>query len=299
MVHLLLAALIWGLAYGINRRVMAFATPPAVGLLCCGTGLALFLPFARHRPARNLRISFAAIGFFQFGLMNYFYQSAFSRLEGHLVALLSLTVPVYVGLFADISEGHKPWRRLLFAAISIALCAYALGGTLTGHYSLLGLLDCQLANLFYGLGQVLFGRLMRSHGEIPERAAFFWMWLGATVPLLLALLMAPAAALPEKFCWAPDQLAALLFVGIFCGAIGNYLWNKGIVAISSDALLICNNLPMILGLLFGRLLFDEGGSWSRQIAALTILLALLYFDRKIEQRRSRNSDSKCRAPRGS
>ncbi|MDR0679131.1 MAG: DMT family transporter [Puniceicoccales bacterium] len=287
MIYLLIAALIWGSSFGLNHMAMYFVTPPLVGLLSCVIGMAMFLPFAFYGPARKLRLSFAGIGLLQLGLMNYFYQSSFAHLEGHLVALLSLSAPLYVGIFADLFERRRPWQRLLFAAISIAACAYALGASIKGRYTVRGFVECQAANLVHGLGVVLYGRLMRAHKDIPDRAAFFWMWLGGTAPLLLALFMTPWSNLPETFSWAPHQIAILLYLPIFCGGIANYIWNKGVVAVSSGVLLAFTNLPLVLGLFFGRLLYGEGGNWFRQIVALVVLLALVWLDKKVSDSRAK------------
>jgi drug/metabolite transporter (DMT)-like permease len=284
---LLIASLIWGGSFGLNHMAMCYVTPAAAGLLLCAVSMLMFLPFAFYGPARKLRLPLAAIGFLQLGLMNYFYLGSFAHLDGHLVALLNLSAPLYVGIFADLFERRRPWQRLFFAAVSIAICAYALGTGIKGRCVAQGFLECQAANLVYGLGMVLYGRLMRAHKEIPERAAFFWMWLGAAAPLLWALIMTPWSNLSERFTWAPQQVATLLFLAIFCGGIGNFLWNKGVVAVSSGALLAFTNLPCVLGLLFGRLFFGEPGSWPRQLFALAVLLLLLWLDIKITDVRAK------------
>ena len=276
MPYLMFAAAIWGISYGINCRAMEFATAPAMGLLFAAVGIAIFCPFACHGSVRKLRCHLAAIGALQLGAMYFFYQNAMAHLESHQIALFGLTTPIFVGLASDFFDRMPPWRHLFFALISVAVCAFAVGGSIRGERPLLrGFLEYQASNLCYGLGQVLYCRLKLAHGEVADRSALFWMNCGSVLPLVAAMFLIRAPALPVQFSWAAGQTATLLYLGIVAGGIGNYLWNKGIALTSAGVLLVCNNMPAIFGLIFGRILYGEGGSWPRQLFAVVVLLAAI------------------------
>ncbi|MDR2667566.1 MAG: DMT family transporter [Puniceicoccales bacterium] len=280
MVYLLLAAMIWGSSYGINCHAMKFSTAPAMGLFFGIVAMAMFCPFAGHESIRRLRLKFAAVGAVQLGLMYFFYQNAMAHLESHQIALFGLTTPIFVGLFSDLFEHKTPWRHLVFASISVGACAFAVGGNLCCGTPLRGFMESQISNAFYGLGQVLFSRLKSKHGAVADRSALFWMNCGSLLPLAAAMLLIPAPTPPVQFSWTGEQVATLLFLGIIPGAIGNYLWNKGVGSASTGTLLICNNMPAIFGLFLGRLLLGESGSWLRQCLSLSVLLALLLLQNR-------------------
>ncbi|MDR1435953.1 MAG: DMT family transporter [Puniceicoccales bacterium] len=293
LLYLLVTSIIWGLSYGINCRAMDFATAPAMGLLFGFIGAVTFCPFALHNSLKKLRLKFAAVGAVQLGLMYFFYQNAMAHLESHQVALMSLGTPIFVGIFADVFERKPPWRRLLFALASVGACSFAVGGNLQGKHMLRGFIECQAANAFYGLGQVLYGRMKRAHGDAADRSALFWMNLGSLLPLWAAMVLLPAERPPVHFAGTAEQLTILLFLGVLSGTIGNYLWNKGIAMADSGTVLICNNFPVIFGLFFGRLLFGEGGSWFRQLSAAAVIMALLALNgngvKTLEKRRRATS----------
>jgi drug/metabolite transporter (DMT)-like permease len=277
MAYLLFAALLWGLSYGVNGLAMEFATASTMGLLYGCVAATMFFPFAEHASSRKLRWHCLGIGAVQLGIMHYFYQNAFIHLESHQVALLGLVTPIYVGLFGDLLERRRPWLQLAFALGTVAIAAYAVGGRFSSHCSLRGVIECQLANATYALGQILYGRLRAVHPGLADRSALFWMNLGALAPLLLTLLI-PAASPPIPFRWEFGQLSILLFLGIFCSGVGNYLWNKGVARVPSDILSIANNLPVLFGVLFGVFFFGEGGNWPRQISGIAGLLGLLWLN---------------------
>ncbi|MDR2577006.1 MAG: DMT family transporter [Puniceicoccales bacterium] len=281
MFELFLTALLWGFSYGINGMAMEFATATAMSLLFGVIGTFLFAPFAANGSSVGLRGRCMVAGAVQFGIMYYFYQSAFIHLESHQVALLGLVTPIYVGLFADLLGRRNPWQNLFFALGAVSIAAFSFGGTSLGACNFRGAMECQLANGAYALGQVLYARLKQSHPELADRSALFWMYLGSLPPLLVASALIPAVTPAQPFLWQGKQLAILLFLGIFCSGIGNYLWNRGIGRVSAGILLIANNLPILFGVLFGIFLFGESGNGWRQIFGVGGLLSLLWLHSRV------------------
>jgi drug/metabolite transporter (DMT)-like permease len=286
MPYLLLAAIIWGLSYGINGGALDFATPQEMALLLCGAGAAIFSGWGNHPSGRGLRLRFLGIGAVQLGWMYFFLQNAYAHLEGHQIAILCLATPIYVCLFAELLQKKFNGPRMLIAVAMVFIAWNAVGGSLGTNLSLRGAIECQLANACYGLGQVLFGELKRRHPELQERTAIFWMFAGGILAVLPVYLILPRLRL-VPFTGTVPQLARLGFLCILGGGLGNYWWNKGVARVRIETLLICNNLPPIFGVLFGILLFHEHPHWLRLLCSFLGLALLLGCNAMLQPRKNR------------
>ncbi|MDR3117028.1 MAG: ATP-binding cassette domain-containing protein [Puniceicoccales bacterium] len=274
MGFLLLVALLWGISYGANAQVLHFFPVGVMGVLQVFSGAALFFPFARHRTTAGLRLRCMAIGAVQLGAMYFFLLESCSRLDGHGVALLCLTTPLFFCLFEDALARRWVPHHLFCAISSVAIAAIALGGRPTGTFPLLGTVECLLANCCFAIGQVLYRRLRRSCGALPDATVLFWLYCGASL-LWLPLLFFPFRPAPAPFPWTPLAIGAVPFLVLLCGGVANFLWNRGISRVSAGTVALMGNAPAVLGSIFGGLLFGEACHWPRQISALLLLLLLL------------------------
>ncbi|MDR2029908.1 MAG: ATP-binding cassette domain-containing protein [Puniceicoccales bacterium] len=283
--YLLLVALLWGISYGANAKVLHFLP---VGILCALQiffGLALFLPYARQRTVAGLRLRCMAIGAVQLGAMYYFLLQACAHLDGHRVALLCLSTPLFFCLFEDVLAKKIVGHHCICAVASVAIALIGLGGGLTGEFPLRGTVECLLANCCYALGQVLYRRMRLCHKNLADTAATFWLYCGAAA-LWLPLLFLPLPQSPAPFPWTFSAIAAVIFLVVPCGGLANFWWNRGIARVSAGTVAILGNAPAVCGALFGGLLFGELCHWRRQIFALFALLAVLLANAWLENKLS-------------
>jgi drug/metabolite transporter (DMT)-like permease len=283
--YLILTALLWGIAYGINPWVMQFLSARTMGTLLVLIGLPLFAAHAGKCAVWGVRLRCMLVGAVQIGAMYYFLQIAYSCLSGAIVALLCMETPLLICLFDDLLSWQLAPFRLFTAAAAVAVTVFALCGDWGGGGSSLGIASCTMANACYALGQVAYRRLHANRRDLPNGTAVFWLYAGATLLWLPLMPFLPAQSPPQPLRLDVPAVAAVLFL-LVIGGLGNYWWNRGISRTSIGAVAICNNLTPLFGALFS-LPFTAGlRQWGRILFALGALTVLLILDASLSARHS-------------
>lgn len=282
MVYLLLTSILWALTYGITPRVLQQIPSLWLTGFYLFSGMITFLFWAKGNHPWRLRLRWMAMGAIQWGLMYFFLQQAFARLNGHLVALLCLTTPLYLALLADVFQRRCNWRRLLMASLAVGCAFMAVGGGFSGKLPWCGILCGEAANGCYALGQLLYQRFRRNpdHCAVADYYPMFWMFFGGFLVIaLLWILTGMPPIWPEISTISLG--AELLLLGPVCCGLGNFLWNRGIGKVSTTILLIFNNLSIPLGMLFSLIIFREQLQMGRFFLALVGMVLLLIFNASI------------------
>lgn len=278
--HLLVAvSILWGLSFGLIKAEFSSLSPATLAASRIAIALPCFLPFLHRKalvpPAAAL--SLILIGALQFGVMYIALFKAFSYLQGHEVALLTIFTPLYVIL----AESVLQRRRLPITFWGCALLAVA--GALwifqpdawprTGP----GVLLMQLSNACFAFGQVAYRRTSAATST-PPRQHYALLYAGALIPCLLLL---PAGdPLRELAALEPSQWIALFYLGAVATGLGFFLWNAGATRVSAPTLAVFNNLKIPIAALIALLVFGESNDPARLLPGLALMLAGLLWARK-------------------
>lgn len=279
MVYLVITSILWALTYGLSPRLLTWLDPLLSATVYCTSSLLLFLPLCRSGCYRCFRLRWVLLGCIQWGLMYFFLQHAFNSLSGPYVALLCTTTPIYLALLADCFSRRFHFFRLLLAVLAVLFVWFALDSYPGRSLPWRGFFWGEGANIAYAIGQLLYRRWWGLFCRRPEDdiLPMFWMFLGASLfLLLLCLFFRPP--LPAPGSWTVPRCFCLVFLGPICCGLGNYLWNRGILRVSSGLLAIFNNVSIPLGLLFSWLIFKESVDWWRILLALSGLVGLLWIN---------------------
>ncbi len=274
MIYLLAASVLWAFSFGLIKDQLTGLDPSLVALLRLAIAAAVFAPFLLRpfRPQGRPPVGVLALGALQFGLMYVLYIASYAHLPAWLVALFTVTTPLYVLMLAGFRDRTLSRRFLagVILAVSGALVVVARGLPAGANWS--GILLLQAANLCFAAGQVFYPRVKAGHGGGDE-AVLAWMYLGAVPVAAAALLLRGGlpAALPE-----PGQWLTLIYLGTAPTAAGFYLWNRGAGQVSAGFLAAANNLKVPLAVVVAWTVFGETTDYPRALLGLALVVAALF-----------------------
>lgn len=255
---LVLASLLWSVSFaligqsGIHPDLLAAARLTLAALV--------FTPFLLHRPptasatttttspARPLPL--ALIGALQFGVMYLAVMRAYRHLQGHEVALLTITTPILVVLAgAALAPRRRPiGTRTWLAALVAVGAAYALRAgapppdAAAGTSFWTGVLLVQFANLAWAAGQVLYARL-EPGAPAGSARRFGWLYVGAAA---VSVSWASTTVTAADLELTPRQLWTIAYLGLVPSGVAFYLWNRGAARVGVGTLAVLNNLKVPL-----------------------------------------------------
>ncbi len=281
MVQLVLASLLWAFSFGLIKGRLVGLDPGLVAmirlLLAAGSFAPLALRHGRTAGPGDQRppVPWTALGLgaVQFGLMYVLYIASYAFLPAWMVALFTITTPLYVILLAP--RGGRPLPRRVWPAVGLAVlgAAVVLARGLPVGADWRGILLLQGANLCFAAGQIFYPGARRRSG-LGEGAYLAWMYAGAVVVPALWLLVRGGGALDWP---APGQWVVLLYLGLAPTALGFYLWNRGAARVSAGFLAGANNLKVPLAVLVSWLVFGEHADYWRVATGLLLVVGGLFL----------------------
>ncbi len=276
MVYLVVTSILWSFSFGLIKAQLTGLDPYLVSLIRLLLSFLVFLPFLR-RAKLGISLKLMGIGMIQFGLMYCLYIYSYRFLQGHQVALLTITTPLFVVFIDAMLKRHwiaRYWAAALLAILAALVISWDQSSTAMG---IRGVLLLQAANLCFALGQLLYKDVgKRLSGE---HHYFAWLYLGAlAAPILfLGVRGFQGVALPT----ALGQWLSLLYLGLIPSGLGFFLWNKGVVRVNSGTAAAMNNLKVPLGALAAWTLFGETmDPFTFGAGALLLGIALFLAKRK-------------------
>ena len=270
MFYLIFAAVLWSFSFGLIKSELAHLDPVLVALIRLSLSFLVFLPFLRKTgPARARCL--LGIGAVQFGFMYVLYIYSYRFLEGHQVALLTVTTPIFVVLFDAVFQKKWRWRYWLGAALALIGAAVLLEPGDHMAPRLAGLLLIQGANLCFALGQVLYKQNVAETEPMIDH--FAWLYLGGLLVPLIFSGPGLMRALPQPF--GINQIGSLLYLGLIPSGLGFFLWNRGVLLVNSGLAAVLNNLKIPLGAAVAWLVFREEPDPKRFFLSMIIMALAL------------------------
>jgi drug/metabolite transporter (DMT)-like permease len=285
MIHLLAASLLWAFSFGLIKGQLAGLDPVAVS---CGRLLLASVAFSPlvFKSTLSRRTVYAAmgLGMLQFGLMYVLYIASYRWLPAWMVALFTIFTPLYVVLFSDLLERRFRARHLACAALAVVGAGVVVVTAMPAEADWRGIVLLQGANLCFAAGQVYFVRLKR-RASVGEAALLGWMYMGAALLTLVAVLVGMAGGDQPLAGWTGRAWWVLLYLGLLPTALGFYLWNKGATRVGAGLLATANNLKVPLAVLVSWLVFGEEAAYGRVMIGLVVILGALFLARQTKGRR--------------
>lgn len=277
MILLVWASLLWSVSFALIKS--SGIHPDVLSAARLGLAALLFAPLLKRAP-KGSAWPLAAIGAVQFGLMYVLVMRSYQYLEGHEVALLTVTTPIFVVLFDGVLARSVAARALVAALIAVAGAAvlrWPAEGIAT--FAPQGLVLVGAANAAWALGQVLYRRHVGARDAKPTSGEslgeFGWMYVGAVV---VAGAWAAAHVRTTDLQLDGPQVAKLFYLGLIPSGLAFYLWNRGALAVDAGALAVMNNLKVPLAVIVALSPpFDESFDAARlggSAALLALALAL-------------------------
>lgn len=273
MLPLLAASLLWAFSFGLIKGELTGLDPLLVSLVRLAlAALAFGFLLWRSRSHWRLGVRAMGLGAIQFGLMYVLYIAAYSYLPAWMVALFTVTTPLYVMLLAAIRERRLPLRYVAAVLLAIAGALVTVANGLPEGASWKGVALLQGANLCFAIGQVYFPDLKRG-GKMSEASIVAWMYAGALLlPALVILVRGSGVGThPDTGQWL-----TLVYLGLLPTALGFYLWNKGAAQVAPGFLASVNNLKVPLAVFISWSVFGEEADYLRFGGGLVLVVAALF-----------------------
>jgi drug/metabolite transporter (DMT)-like permease len=277
MPYLIAVSLLWAFSFGLTKGLMTGINAPFIATVRLGLALLVFLPFLRVRGvAIRTRLALLGIGAVQFGIMYLAYNESFRYLPAYVVAVCTITTPIFVTLLADAFDRTFRARALLAALLAVAGTALVILKSTSPHATFTGVLWVQLSNVAFALGQVLYRRVRRWPGAPTDRDGFALLYAGAFALTLLVALSQGSFVVTLN----PTQILTLLYLGVIASGLGFFLWNKGATQVGPGTLAVMNNAKIPLTVAVSLLVFDESTDLTRLLLSLVLMGAAVWLAEK-------------------
>ena len=273
MALLLIVSIIWAFSFGLIKRHLVGLDPAFISAARLGLALIVFAPLLRLRGvAVRTAVALLALGAVQFGLMYLAYNASFRFLRAYEVALLTITTPILVTLFADALERTLRPRALAAALLAVLGTALVVFKSSDLNVTLAGVALVQASNAAFALGQVLYRRLRLRQPALHDRDVFALLYAGGFA-IALAAMLGRGVSLQVNAA----QLWTLLYLGVLASGLGFFLWNVGATRVSAGALAVMNNAKVPLAVAVALLFFGEHANLPWLLASLAVMGAAVWL----------------------
>lgn len=287
MGYLIVVTLIWSLAFNIIGTQIAGQVDSYFAVLSrVVIALLIFLPFTKFR---GLPLPFLGLitlaGVFQFGLTYPCLYLSFQYLSVAEVLLFTVLTPLHISVIDQLLQRKFQLSQLWVAALAV-LGAAIIRWQWPSSEFWQGFWLLQLANFCFALGMVCYRTTIQRYALTPPLfTSFALFFFGALLVVLPAyLLLGDFSKMPTT----TTHYAALLFLGVFATALGQYWWNKGSTQVEIGVVAAMNNATVPVGILINILVFQQQPNWLPFIAGSSCILAALYLHQVL----SRNAAAK-------
>lgn len=285
MVYLILVSLIWAFSFGLVGNTLAGLDLIFVATVRLLIATVCFLPFFKLDGLKAPDYArLLTCGGVQFGVMYVCYLSAFQFIPSHLVALFSITTPLYV---VGIDSLFKKRFLTSFAPIALLSVIGALIIKSSSQYNggsiLIGFFLMQAAGLAFAFGQLYYRRWKRSHPKSADQSVFMLLYLGAFIVAMVAapFLIDWSRTEPTSLQWL-----TLAYLGLVASGLGFFLWNKGATQVNTGALAALNNALVPVAMFVSLFIFGEVADATlldllRLVVGGTVIAFAVYRAQKI------------------
>lgn len=251
MIELAVTTLLWAFSFSLIGLFISKDIDPYIAVSIRFLLAFIFLlPFLKLKKLpKKIIFQVIGVGALQIGVMYIAFYQSFYFISVPEVILFTVFTPLYITLFNDILERKFSSKFFLSALLAISGAAVIKWTSLNDNF-LVGFLIVQFANISFGIGQVLFRKIMLAlpeelKGTVFTKDIFALFYLGALVVAI------PAMLIFGNFDRLPStntHYIVLLWLGIGASGLGYVLWNSGACKVSVGTLAVMNNALVPLGI---------------------------------------------------
>jgi drug/metabolite transporter (DMT)-like permease len=287
-----IACMIWGLIFLIPDQLIGFSSFEVALGRYFFFGLLSFVLFLRSglKMIRKYSFKYWRMAFF-FGLVaNLLYYTALvlgSRYASSSLAALVLGLtPIVISVFGNLQQKQVSFKSLLIPSLLIALGLFLVNlPALTQNNLapeenyLLGCFFCFFALISWSLYAVVNAKKLREDSNLSSSdwvtmiglGTFVWTILGAVVYVLFIASTEDLSKYGSFSTEVQQFVIGTAVLGIVCGWIGSYLWNRASALLPVSMLGQLLIFETVFGLLFVNL---YAGKWPPAISMAGMLLML-------------------------
>ena len=255
MIYLAIVSIIWAFSFGLIGSSLAGLDAFVVATLRLGVASVIFLFFLRIRTiGAKDRMILVLIGAIQFGVMYGCYMKAFHYIPSHIVAIFSITTPIYVVLIHNFRQKSFSKKLILVALLSIVGAGVIKAQEVPSGDIWMGFSLMQVAGLSFAFGQVAYRDWKKENPLVVDYSVFALLSLGGFVSVgFFSFLLTDFSNLNISM----EQWKSIVYLGIVASGLGFFLWNKGATKVNPGTLAAFNNAVVPMAILCSLFVFGE------------------------------------------
>ena len=279
MKRLILVTILWAFSFSLIGQYIAgkMDTYLAIFLRLLFAFL-VFVPFLNFRTLFRVEsLKTMLIGILQIGVMYLFYYNSFKYLSVSEVALFTISTPLIISIIGNIIERRFILRQL-FSVILVVFGAAIIKWSEISNDYIIGFLLVQGANISFGLGQVLYRKVISEQNQMQKFALFF---LGALIPISIVLVSRATVDLSQV---SNLQWGVLLWLGLVASGVCYYLWNTGAKLVSYGELAVMNNAVIPAAILVNVIFWGAKIQWTSFLLGAFIIICGILIENMNERK---------------
>jgi drug/metabolite transporter (DMT)-like permease len=223
MIYLAVVSIIWAFSFGLIGSSLAGLDSFLVATLRLGVASVIFLFFLRIRTiGAKDRMILVLIGAIQFGVMYGCYMKAFHYIPSHIVAIFSITTPIYVVLIHNFRQKSFSKKFILVALLSVVGAGIIKAQSVPSGDIWMGFSLMQVAGLSFAFGQVTYRDWKKENPLVVDHSVFALLSLGGFVSVgCFSFLLTDFSNLNISM----EQWKSIVYLGIVSSGLGFFLWN--------------------------------------------------------------------------
>ena len=262
MTYLAIVSIIWAFSFGLIGSSLAGLDSFLVATLRLGIASVAFLFMLRIKSIGLIdHARLVLMGAIQFGVMYGCYMKAFQYLPSHIVAIFSITTPVYVVLIHNVRQKSFSKKFILVALLSVVGAGIIKAQSVPSGDIWTGFSLMQVAGLSFAFGQVAYRDWKKANPQVVDRSVFGLLILGGFVSVgCFSFFLTDFSDLNISL----EQWQSIVYLGIVASGLGFFLWNKGATKVNPGTLAAFNNAVLPLAVLCSLFVFREVESLSSE-----------------------------------
>ena len=262
MIYLAVVSIIWAFSFGLIGSSLAGLDSFLVATLRLGIASVAFLFMLRIKSIGLIdHARLVLMGAIQFGVMYGCYIKAFQYLPSHIVAIFSITTPVYVVLIHNVRQKSFSKKFILVALLSVVGAGIIKAQSVPSGDIWTGFSLMQVAGLSFAFGQVAYRDWKKGNPQVVDRSVFGLLILGGFVSVgCFSFILTDFSDLNISL----EQWQSIVYLGIVASGLGFFLWNKGATKVNPGTLAAFNNAVVPLAVLCSLFVFREVESLSSE-----------------------------------
>lgn len=272
----LVAMVLWGLSFSINRIFLQYITPVELAFFKYGTfGFIMLIaaPFTKIRLPRLKDVpTFALAGLVGICLYNISLNQGLTTTTAATTSMIMASSPIVMVLLTRIFLKEKLetklWIPILFQFSGVVIIS-VFDGVLKLNIGVVWVIIAMLFSTMYSLIQ----RMLQQYR--PVEVMTYGTFFGG-----LFIFIAAPSSLQVVVTLPPNIVVGLFAFGVFVIALSNLLWGFALrMSTSMNAIGNFLFLPPVFAAFFGAIILKEIPSIATAIGGTIIILGSIYFNR--------------------